>query len=778
MKLLLATASLLLLSCNFSLAQLNIDSIGHIDLNAMHNQELNDVWGYVDEFGNEYAIAGGSKGVSIVDLSTPSNPTETFFAPGLESVWRDIKTWGDYAYITTEADAGLTIIDLSPLPASSALTTTVYTGAPGNNWDSAHNLYIDSAGYCYIFGSDRGNGGVIILDLNIDPMNPVEVGVFDTWYAHDGFVENDTMYAAHIFDGFFSVVDVQDRSNPILLGTAVTPSSFAHNVWTSNGQYAFTTDEVSGGFIGAFDISDPQNIVEVDRIQSSPGAGIIPHNTHVRQNHIITSYYADGVVVHDITYPYNLVEIGNYDTYPDQTASYNGCWGVFPFFPSGLIVASDITEGLFVLSPAYTQAAYLEGLIRDASTLSPINNASVEILGGNQIDASDFSGFYATGIATGGAYAVNYSKIGYYPQSIPITISNGIITTVDVNLSPIPQYAFTVNVLDLGTGNPIDNAQVRLEADLITHEGSTNALGAESFMLYYEEYYKIYVGKWGHVTHCDSVYIDNSTGSITVYLEEGIYDDFVFDFNWTVTGSAVTGQFERAIPFGTAIGTNPGEDAPLDCGDYCYVTGNAANLNADFDDVDGGNTVLKSPVMDLTGFSDPYVNYARFFYNYFGPIQPFDDSLKVSVSNGLQTAVIDIVGSDTSIFFEWLPQSIRLLDYISLTSNMQFTFETSDNDPEVNITEAAIDYFFIAEGSTAGVKEIETAVRVYPNPTETTLHVETERDGFYRIMNLNGQMMADGEIEQGTVVIDVSGMDSGIYLIYVDEKVFRFIKTN
>ena len=41
-----------------SMAQLNIDSLSHIDYQLLHQANLNDVWGYVDELGNEYAIVG------------------------------------------------------------------------------------------------------------------------------------------------------------------------------------------------------------------------------------------------------------------------------------------------------------------------------------------------------------------------------------------------------------------------------------------------------------------------------------------------------------------------------------------------------------------------------------------------------------------------------------------------------------------------------------------------------------------------------------------------
>ena len=50
--------TLLLCTCN---AQLNVDSLSHIDYLQLHGANLNDVWGYVDELGNEYAIVGTSK---------------------------------------------------------------------------------------------------------------------------------------------------------------------------------------------------------------------------------------------------------------------------------------------------------------------------------------------------------------------------------------------------------------------------------------------------------------------------------------------------------------------------------------------------------------------------------------------------------------------------------------------------------------------------------------------------------------------------------------------
>ncbi|MEY3126580.1 MAG: hypothetical protein RL273_720, partial [Bacteroidota bacterium] len=422
-------------------AQLNVDSLSHINYQQLHDANLNDVWGYVDEFGNEYALVGTSKGTSIVDVTVPTNPVEVFWLPGSTSIWRDPSSHGDYAYVSTEAEDGLLIIDLSPLPQATNLTTTLYTGPANNPWQSAHTCFVDENGYAYVFGANRGNGGVIILDVFTNPMAPIEVGVFDNWYCHDGYVRNDTMYLANIYAGFFSLVDVSDKANPILLGTKTTPNSFTHNSWPSdNGQYVFTTDEISGAFLAAYDISDPTNIVEVDRIQNSPGSGIIPHNTHVMGDYLITSYYSDGIVIHDITYPYNMIKVAEYDTYEGQTISYDGCWGVYPFLPSGNTLAADITNGLFILGPTYQKAAYLEGIVRDQQTNQPLDNVTVKIFQNDQTDYTNSIGFYATGIFSPGIYNVTYEKVGYFPKTESVTLIQGQIAIQNTELIPIPPY--------------------------------------------------------------------------------------------------------------------------------------------------------------------------------------------------------------------------------------------------------------------------------------------------------------------------------------------------
>ena len=776
MKKILLVAFVLTMSWHLN-AQLNIDSLSHINYQQLHGADLNDVWGYEDEMGNEYAIVGTSKGTSIVDITNPTAPVEVFWYPGTESIWRDPCVYGDHAYVTTEADDGMLIIDLSPLPQSTNLPVSVYTGPAGQTWTSAHTCFCDSQGFAYIFGANRGNGGVIILNLNADPMQPVEAGVFDNWYCHDGYVRNDTMYLGHIYDGFFSIVDVTFKANPQLLATQVTPSLFTHNIWPStSGQYVFTTDEVSGAYIAVYDISDLNAIHEVERIQNSPGAGVIPHNTHVKGDYLVTSYYSDGIVIHDCTNPENLVKVGEFDTYNGQTTGFDGCWGVYPFFTSGTIVAADITEGLFILGPTYSKGSYLRGNVTETGTNVPLSGVEVTLFNNPQPDNTNNSGDYITGIYHTGQANVLFEKVGYAPFSTTVNLVQGQEVVLDIQLTPLPPFNLQVNVADASNGAPIFDAKIKLSHPLIDHSGTTNALGEEQFTLFYQEPYQIFVGKWGYLPYCSVQTIDSNTGVINLVLQPGYGDDFELDLGWSVNSTAQTGIWERGVPNATSSGSTVQGDVPWDCGSSCYVTGNDANLHPDFDDVDQGNTVLVSPPMDLTSLTNPHFNYARGYYNFYGP-QSVDDTLKIFASNGSQTVLIDQVLPPQSDSMQWEYKSIALNGLLPITSTMQISLVISDEDPNINITEAAFDEFYVTNNSVSALEELSHTIKVYPNPasTEVTFLGDFTNEG-YALYDGMGRVIQTGQTNSNTLTINVSHLDSGMYLLILGDKHLRFLK--
>ena len=450
--------------------------------------EGNDIWGWVDPSGNEYALVGLVDGFACVNVTNPSNLIEEFYISDISSTWRDVKTWGNYAYVTTDVDqldpAGLLIIDLSDMSGNTYWHMTSFSNPQSGNiieFNAAHNLYIDENGICYIFGASNTSGGntsdgVIFLDVAANPINPVYLGEWDDEYIHDGMVRGDTLYAGCIYQGELYIIDVSNKSNPIVLGTHQTPNVFTHNAWISDdGNYVFTTDEKADSYIASYDISDISNIQEVDRVQSNPESNSIVHNTHVDGNFLVTSWYRDGTVVHDISNPENLIQVAYYDSYNGggnlgPNDGFDGCWGTYPFLPSGNIISSDINSGangngrLLVYERGFTQACYLEGLVTDGITALSLSSVDVEILNTimPQNTFTNLSGFYDSGNADSGIFDVVFSKIGYISDTLQVNLVSGQTVILDAALYPDPNVSI-LGCMDSLANNYNPNANLSLD---------------------------------------------------------------------------------------------------------------------------------------------------------------------------------------------------------------------------------------------------------------------------------------------------------------------------
>jgi len=80
--------------------------------------------------------------------------------------------------------------------------------------------------------------------------------------------------------------------------------------------------------------------------------GAIDHNVYTTDTKLFIANYTAGVRIVDITTIGNssVNEIGFFDTYPaNNSTSFHGAWNVYPYFPSGNIIISDIEGGLFII---------------------------------------------------------------------------------------------------------------------------------------------------------------------------------------------------------------------------------------------------------------------------------------------------------------------------------------------------------------------------------------------------------------------------------------------
>lgn len=301
-------------------------------------------WGYTSPDGRRFALTGTSLGLSIVEVSDPARPRNIGLVPGPASSWREVKTFGPYAYVTTEARHGLDVVDLSNPDQPRKLRT----------WDdtflSAHTLWVDAERrllFANGAGDETGRTGLHVLSL-ADPENPREIGRFTDFYVHDSFVRGDVLFASAIYDGWEALIDTSDPRRPREITRFFTGGRFTHNSALSpDGRYLFTTDETAGAPLEGWDVSDPLRPVKVSEFIARPGT--IPHNVMLDGSRLLVSHYTEGVYLLDVADPARPRVLGSYDTYDGPLSGFHGAWGAYIFPGTNLIVVSDIEGGLFVV---------------------------------------------------------------------------------------------------------------------------------------------------------------------------------------------------------------------------------------------------------------------------------------------------------------------------------------------------------------------------------------------------------------------------------------------
>ena len=759
---------------------LNVQQFAHMPISSfMVPSELNDIWGWVDSAGNEYAIVGMNDGTSIIDLSDPLSPQEVLFVPGMNSIWRDIKTYGNYAYVTTEAMNGLLIIDLSNLPDSANTNTYLYTGPSNAQWQRAHNIYIDERGYAYIFGANRGSGGAIILDLNQDPTQPVEIADINNWYVHDGMVKGDTLFLANGNNSLFSVWDVSNPSNPVLLAQNPTVGFYSHNIWSSDdGNYIYTTEEDNGGHLSEFNITDLNNIDLTDKIQAEPGNNIMPHNAFYINDYIVNSYYTTGIQIFDVQSKGNIVNVGHFDTSPNFSGpGSNGCWGVYPYLPSGIIIASDIENGFFVLDPDYKRAAYLEGTITDASTNTSLSGVTVEILNSNNNTLTNVGGGFKLGTLNAGTYSVVFSHPLYQSDTInQVVLQNDSTTILNLVMYSLTPLNLNIESKSSALNSMLSGVDFIITNDDFTYSGTTDQNGLFTINNLIPGSYNIYAGLWSYKDFCmESFDIINDNTPFIISLDEGYRDRFNVDMGWTVNSSAASGLWERDIPnvtiYNNSDTCSPAFDSE-DCGNMAFITGNLGS-SPSADDVDLGYVQLVSPTISLDSNQINYLHCNLWWRNFLGGTIS-DDTLFIDVNDGVNKENLFFIQSDNPK--NWYKLSLEIPNTINLSS-FKIEITTADWSSGVDhLVEAGIDNLYIDNDPSSNINQVQTSfIKVFPNPTpDGILQIQGLKVPYeYSLFNISGELV---QYETSNYNNEIQILKKGLYILKIKEDSNVFYK--
>jgi len=366
----------------------NVDLQSFVPLSDFFGSlKANDVWAWADNVtGKEYAIIGLGEGTGFVDITVPTEPVVVGVMPTAtsSSTWRDIKVYGNKAYVVSEAwGHGLQVFDLTRLRGrTTPPTTNDQPDARSRDFGSAHNIVINNAtGRAFVVGGrsawgfgSKCSGGLAIYDIR-DP-DATKEPPFEGCFSSDGYTHDaecviyrgpDAAYEGKEIcvaynENSLTIVDVSRTADggwqaPTLISrTPYDGSQYTHQGWLDEQhEFAYMNDELdeerdrndkrTRTYI--FDVRDLASPVLHDIYWHTTDS--IDHNNYILNGYVYQGNYCAGLRILKIQEDHKLEEVAYFDTEPQcDQAIFEGVWSVYPWLPSGTIVVSSVERGLFV----------------------------------------------------------------------------------------------------------------------------------------------------------------------------------------------------------------------------------------------------------------------------------------------------------------------------------------------------------------------------------------------------------------------------------------------
>lgn len=255
---------------------------------------------------------------------------------------------------------------------------------------------------------------------------------------------------------------------------------------------------------------------------------------------------------------------------------------------------------------------------------------------------------------------------------------------------------------------------------------------------------------------------------------------------------ATTGEWEVEFPIGSF--SEPGDLSTVvapyyehtggEFGELCFLTGQSPNANGGIgeNDVDGGHTTLRSPVMDLSDYEMPVLSYWRWYVN--GPAggaNPGQDWWHVQVSDDGGNSWVYLENTRTQDI-SWRRKAFRVEDYVQVNDQFRIQMIASDstfvgqNLDGGSLVEAAVDDVFLWDIMQVGVEEssddLSSQWSLFPNPASAQVTFEfgwnAPSDVTVEIINPLGaivhqEVWAKQFGEQR--MLDISSLPNGFYQV-------------
>jgi choice-of-anchor B domain-containing protein len=248
---------------------------------------------------------------------------------------------------------------------------------------TAHTIAVDEeSGYLYVAGARPGNTGMRVYSLE-DPASPRYLGAAGRVYFHEvtpvtytegPYAGRQIVFVCAGFDGL-EIWDVTNKAAMTRLsGISYPQQRYTHQAWPSEDRrHLYINDELDEEH---FRLPHIRTIViNIENLGAPFFASsftndthTVDHNLYVKGPYIFEANYTTGLRVFDARHsPTAPREVGFLDTRPEEhdALEFRGLWSNYPYFPSGVVIGSDINRGLFVMDPARALRCMDPDLTRD-----------------------------------------------------------------------------------------------------------------------------------------------------------------------------------------------------------------------------------------------------------------------------------------------------------------------------------------------------------------------------------------------------------------------------
>lgn len=244
--------------------------------------------------------------------------------------------------------------------------------------------------------------------------------------------------------------------------------------------------------------------------------------------------------------------------------------------------------------------------------------------------------------------------------------------------------------------------------------------------------------------------------------------------------NATAGKWIQAVPIPATVGGQPsqtGADHTSGTG-KCLVTGNAASPGSAVGaaDVDGGVTTVVTPVFNISGYSEPIVEYYRWYSNNRGS-NPNSENWDVKI--GTPTSPGWFTVENTNITDQsWRRRIFRVRDYLPSLGSVEIRMVFRAEDKTTNggaAVEAAVDDFIIySKGWPASVGKVEVEkATIYPNPSDEMVNVQLPSQGYAKgtigIFDFTGKKVSEVAIVNGQSAysLNTKSLAAGSYFLII-----------